>query len=307
MLYDVIIVGGGPAGLTAAIYTERAKLKTLLLEKGLTGGQAVTTELIENYPGFPLGISGLELLQRMDEQARNFGAEIKTLCEVATVKLHKKQKIVIANEEEYVAKAIIITSGVQAAKLNIPGEKEFTGKGVSYCATCDGAFFKDKKVLVVGGGDAAIEEALFLTRFATGVTIVHRRDALRATKILQERALKNPRVHFIWNSHPVKISGDSRVREIILYNKLTEKETPLEVDGVFIYIGTTPNTDFVKGLINLDNQGYILTDENLQTSIPGIFAAGDVRHNKLKQVATAVGEGAFAAFSAQKYLEEHFD
>ncbi len=305
MVYEIIIIGGGPAGLTAAIYTGRARLKTLLLEKGLPGGRAATTEIIENYSGFPSGIGGPELMQRMEEQARNFGAEIKTLCEVSSATLKEDYKIVVANNQEYSAKTIILASGVQATRLNIPGEKEFTGRGISYCATCDGAFFKDKKVLVVGGGDAAVEEALFLTRFAKSVTIVHRRDTLRAAKILEERVRKNPKINFVWNSELAKISGDSSVKEVILYNKLNNKEISLEIDGVFIYIGSKPNTDFVKDLINLDSKGYILTDEKLQTSIEGIFAAGDVRHNKLKQVAVAVGEGSIAAISAQKFLEEH--
>lgn len=305
MVYEIIIIGGGPAGLTAAIYAGRARLKTLLLEKGLPGGRAATTEIIENYSGFPSGIGGPELMQRMEEQARNFGAEIKTLCEVSSVTLKEDYKIVAANNQEYSAKTIILASGAQAAQLNIPGEKEFTGRGISYCATCDGAFFKDKKVLVVGGGDAAVEEALFLTRFAKSVTIAHRRDTLRAAKILEERVRKNPKINFVWNSELVKISGDSSVKEVILYNKLNNKEISLEIDGVFIYIGSKPNTDFVKDLINLDSKSYILTDEKLQTSIEGIFAAGDVRHNKLKQVAVAVGEGSIATISAQKFLEEH--
>lgn len=302
--YDLLIIGGGPAGLTAGIYAVRARLKTLLIEKGLCGGQIVVTEKIENYPGFPEGVSGPELAGQMEEQAKKLGLEIKTFAEVSALAVDGNERKIAVGGEELTGRAVIIASGAHPRKLGIPGEDEFTGRGVSYCATCDGAFFKDKKVLVVGGGDSAVEEALFLTKFASQVTIVHRRDELRAAKILQERAFANPKVDFLWNSHLVEIKGKDRVEVGVVQNKNTLEKTEVLVDGVFMYVGILPNTNFVQGVIELDEAGFALTDADLQTSVPGVFAAGDVRKNQLKQVSVAVGEGAIAAMMAEKYLEE---
>ncbi len=303
--YDLIIIGGGPAGLTAGIYAARARLKTLLLEERLPGGQISTTEYVENYPGFPDVIKGRELTQKMEEQSKRFGLEILSLSKVIFLKdAAVGFEIRLINKKSYSTKTVIIATGASPAKLNIPGEKELIGRGISYCATCDGPFFKDKKVIIIGGGNAAIEEAMFLTRFASKVLIVHRRDQLRADKVLQEGVLKNEKIELILGSEVIKIIGKSKVEGCIIRNKKSGDENEMAIDGVFIYIGSVPNTNFVKGILKLNEKGYIVTDNELQTSLPGIFAAGDVRENKLKQVAVAVGEGALAGVSAQKYLEE---
>ncbi len=302
MKYKLIIIGGGPAGLTAGIYAARSRLKTLLIEKGVPGGQIATSEKVENFPGFPEGISGQELVFRMEEQAKKFSLEIKNLTEAKEIQKEKEGFKILTSEGELFSQAVIIASGSSPAKLGIPGEKEFTGKGVSYCATCDGAFFKDREVLVVGGGNSAIEEAIFLTKFASKVTIVHRRDELRATKILQERAFKNPKIEFIWNSHLIKVMGKEKVEKAVVKNKLTQKEKEIKVDGVFIYVGVKPNAQFLPPEVKVDERGFILTDENMETSVEGMFAAGDVRSNKLKQVVVACGEGALAAHMAEKFL-----
>jgi thioredoxin reductase (NADPH) len=307
MLYDVIIIGGGPAGLTAGLYTSRARLKTLLIEKGLAGGQVANTEFIENYPGFDEGISGQELSRRMEVQAKKFGTEI-IKGTVKQILLNGKIKKIILDENEkvYEAKTIIIATGAHPKPLGIEGEDRLKGKGVSYCATCDGAFFKGEKIAVIGGGDSAVEEALFLTRFAEIVHIIHRRDRLRATKIAQERAFANEKIRFIWNSVIKKIDGEDSVKAIHLRNVRTGEESILEVSGVFIYIGYIPNTEFIKGLVELNENNYIITDDEMMTSVRGIFAAGDVRAKSLKQIATAVGDGATAAVSAARYIEENF-
>ncbi len=302
---DIIIVGGGPAGLTAGLYAARARLKTLLLEGEVLGGQTATTELVENYPGFPDGISGPELVERMKQQARAFGLEISAPSMATSIKIEGEIKKVTVGDTKHSAKAVIVATGARPKKLNVPGEKELKGRGVSYCATCDGALFKGKRVLVVGGGDAAMEEALFLTKFAERVLVIHRRDELRAAKILQERAFDNKRVSFVWDSQILRILGESRVEGAIVQNKKSGEKRKVEADGIFIYVGTEPNTAFVGNLLRLDEEGYIVTDENMMTSIPGIFAAGDVRRNPLKQITVAVGEGATAAISAQKYIEGH--
>jgi thioredoxin reductase (NADPH) len=302
MKYELIIIGGGPAGLTAGIYAARSRLKTLLIEKGVPGGQIATSERVENFPGFPQGISGQELVSRMEEQAKKFGLEIKNLTEAMNLKKIEEGIKISTSEGEFFSKVVIIATGSSPEKLGIPGEKEFAGRGVSYCATCDGAFFKDRKVLVVGGGNSAIEEAIHLTKFAAKVTVVHRRDELRATKILQERAFKNPKIEFVWNSHLVKVMGGDKVEKVVLRNKITQEESEIEVEGVFIYVGVKPNVSFLPPDIKVDEKGFILTDENLETSVKGIFAAGDVRSNKLKQVVVACGEGALAAHIAEKYL-----
>lgn len=303
MDYDVIIIGGGPAGLTAAIYTARARLKTLLLESFSVPGQAVITDHLENYPGFPDGINGFELIEKFKKQAENFGAELK-VGNVERIEKDKNGWLVEAEGRTYTSLSLIIASGARPRRLGVPGERELQRKGVSYCATCDGALYKDKEIALVGGGDTAIQEALFLTRFAKKVRVVHRRDRLRATKILQERALSNERIEFIWESKAVEILGKDRVSGVKIKNVKTGKETDVSCDGVFIFVGYSPNTDFIKRVLKLDKDGYIVSDSDMNTSKKGIFACGDCRRKLLRQVVTACGDGATAAFSAQKYVED---
>jgi len=300
--YEVIIIGGGPGGLTAGLYTSRARLSTLLIESALFGGQMTTTELIENYPGFPQGITGDELSRLMEEQAKRFGMETVTQ-EVVRVSLERDIKVVETHESTYRCEVLIISTGTEYRKLGIPGEKEFAGKGISYCATCDGAFFQDSRIVVVGGGDSALTEALFLTKFVKELTVVHRRDALRGTKIYQERAFANPKVKFLWNSIVQEIKGDSVVRSIVVKNVKTGEVKEFETDGAFLFVGMVPRTQFIKGVVQMDDGGYILTNEDCETNVKGIFAAGDCRKRLLRQIATAVGDGATAAFAAEKYLE----
>jgi thioredoxin reductase (NADPH) len=293
--------------LTAGIYLSRARMNTLLIEKAMPGGQAVLTEIIENYPGFSEGIGGPELMQKMEEQAVRFGLKIE-YGEAVEVKIKEdvedKAKIIKVNNQEYNTLAIILASGAEASKLEVPGEEELRGKGVSYCATCDAPFFKDQKIVVIGGGDTAIEEALYLTKFAQEVTIIHRRDRLRATNILQERAFSNKKINFAWDSVVTKILGNKKVEGVFIQNKKTGEEKKISCQGVFVFVGNIPNSKFLKELVKLDKRGYILTDENMMTSQEGIYACGDVRKKILRQVVTACGEGATAAFAAQKYIEE---
>ncbi len=314
MLFDVLIIGGGPAGLTAGIYTSRAGLKSLLIEKGLTGGQVATTERVENYPGFDEGVSGAGLSGKMEKQATKFGLEI-IQGSVRKISFHEKtKKITLVGDSstqqeenrEYKAKSVILCTGAYPRILGIEGEDKYRGRGVSYCATCDGAFFKGEKIAVIGGGNSAVEEALFLTKFAERVHIIHRRDQLRADKIIQERAFSNPKIKLIWNSVAKKIEGNDSVKSLHLKNVKTGEEPVLDVQGVFIYVGYNPNTEFLKGVVDLDKDQYITTDMMMSTSVPGIFAAGDVRANSQKQIAIAVGDGATAAISAGKYIEENF-
>ena len=304
-IYDAIIIGGGPAGLTAGIYLGRARMNTLLIEKAMPGGQAVLTEIIENYPGFPEGIGGPELMQKMEEQATRFGLK-KEYGEVKKVKENKKDKIKIVktDSQEYKALTVIIASGAEAKKLGVPGEEELRGKGVSYCATCDAPFFQNQKLVLVGGGDTAIEEALYLTKFAREITIIHRRDRLRATKILQERVFSNQKINFVWDSVVTRISGKEKVEGVSIKNIKTGEEKEISCQGVFLFVGNLPNTIFLPGTIKLDERGYIITDDNMMTSQEGIYACGDVRRKILRQVVTACGEGAAAAFAAEKYIEE---
>jgi thioredoxin reductase (NADPH) len=302
--YEIIIIGGGPAGLTAGLYGGRAKRKTLLLEKAAVGGQAATTDEIENYPGFPDGISGFELTQMMRAQTERFDVEIKEITAVDSIEAGGDELQVVTDGETFSAKSVIIASGAEPRTLGVPGETELRGRGVSYCATCDGAFYRDLEVAVVGGGDAAVEEAIFLTKFASKVYIIHRRDELRAARILQERALENPKIEIIWDSHLKKILGDGKVEEIVVENKNSHERTSFKLSGVFMYIGTVPNTTFCTGTIDLDDRDFVVTDEKLQTNIPGVFACGDCRANLLKQVSVAVGEGALAGVEADKYIEE---
>jgi len=307
IIYDAIIIGGGPAGLTAGIYLSRARMNTLLIEKALPGGQVILTEVIENYPGFPHGIAGPELMQKMEEQAVGFGLKIE-YGEVEEIRIKEgkedKVRIVKINNKEYKTLTIILASGAEASKLEVPGEEELRGRGVSYCATCDAPFFKDQKIVVVGGGDTAIEEALYLTKFVREVTIIHRRDRLRATKILQERVFANKKINFAWDSVVTKILGNEKVEGVLVQNKKTGEEREISCQGVFVFMGNIPNSKFLKELVELGKKGYILTDDNMMTSQEGIYACGDVRRKLLRQVVTACGEGATAAFAAQKYIEE---
>ncbi len=306
-MYDVIIIGGGPAGLTAGLYTSRARLKSLLIEKGFTGGQVMTTEWIENYPGFEEGIGGAELSRKMETQAVKFGLEIVqgSVIEIAVV--GGIRKVTLEDGTRYDTKSIILATGSNPRPLKIEGEDEYRGRGVSYCATCDGAFFKDETLAVIGGGDSAVEEGLFLTKFAKTVYIVHRRDSLRAAKVVQERAFANPKIKFVWDSVPEKIEGnESGVTTLHIKNVKTGEQSRLDVGGIFIYVGYNPNIEFLKGLVELNENNYIVADENMSSSVPGIFVAGDVRAKPLKQIATAVGDGAVAAVAAEKYIEEKF-
>lgn len=302
--YDVIIIGGGPAGLSAALYASRARLSTLLLDKGLTGGQVSTTHWIENYPGFPEGIGGPDLISAMEAQAKRFGTEVAIVHEA--IALHPETRQVTTTEGDFQGKAVILAMGAEPGigQLGIPGEEEFRGRGVSYCATCDGAFFREMDVAVIGGGDSAIEEALFLTRFAKTVTVVHRRDELRATKILQERARENPKIRFALSHVPKAILGESQVNGLEVEDVKTKVRQVLPVKGVFVFVGVSPNSKFLKDNIRTDERGYILTDDHMRTSVDGVFAAGDIRKKPLRQVVTAVSDGAIAAMEAERYIEE---
>lgn len=303
--YDLIILGGGPAGLTAGLYAARARLRTLLVEKAIPGGQIATTTLVENFPGFPEGIMGPELSERMHQQAESFGLET-VYGEVTGIELVEGFKRVKTPEGDYLAKALIIATGADPNKLGIPGEDRLTGRGVSYCAVCDGAFFKEQVIAVVGGGDSAIDEGLFLTRFAAKVIVIHRRHELRASKVLQERAFANPKMEFIWDTVVEEIMGDDEVKAIRLRNLKTGDSSVLELSGVFIYVGHRPNTEPFKGLIPLDERGYVIATDKMETGTPGIFVAGDVRVNSARQAITAAGDGATAALTAEKYISEHF-
>lgn len=317
-VYDVIIVGGGPAGLTAALYTSRARMKTLLIESSFLPSQAVVTSQIENYPGFPEGISGFELLERFKKQAKEFGAEF-TAGGVKAIRPREQQNIPVWEIEPgdaagdadfsgvskgYKTLSVVVAAGARPGELGVPGEERLRGKGVSYCATCDGAFFKDKDIVVIGGGDTAVEEALFLTRFGKRVILIHRRDRLRAAKILQEMAFSNEKIDIIWNSVVEEVSGGEKVEGVKVKNLKTKKEKKISCEGVFIFAGLVPNTDFVKGIAELDNNGYVIVDKAMKVSQEGIFACGDCRQTYLRQVVTACGDGALAAFSAQQYVDE---
>jgi len=302
-IYDIIIVGGGPAGLTAGLYASRARLKTLLVEKVALGGQVTKSEQIENYPGFEKGISGFELIQNLEKQAKGFGLTVETGEVQDILSLDKNKKTLKVHDRELHCRALIIATGSESNALGVPGEDTLLGRGVSYCATCDGAFFRDREVAVVGGGDAAVEEALFLARLVKKVHIIHRRDELRAIKILQERDLSHEKIAFIWNTVVEKIKGENSVEALSLKNVKDGSSSSLAVDGVFIYVGLSPNTTWLNDRLPLTDQGFIETNDAMETSLPGIFAAGDVRHKLLRQIATAVGDGSTAAFAAEKYLD----
>jgi thioredoxin reductase (NADPH) len=299
--YEFIIIGGGPAGLAAGLYAARARMKTLCLEKLTPGGALATTDAVENYPGFRT-ITGPDLVEKMVEHAKDFGMELR-YGEASSIELDGNDRIVHTDEGPVVTKAVLIASGAKINKLGIPGEEEYSGRGVSYCAVCDGAFFRDQEVVVVGGGDAAIDESLYLTRLVSSVTIIHRRDQLRASKILQERAFANEKVSFIWDTVVKEIQGDGMVSQVGLENVKSGETLSHATQGVFVYIGSKPNTDFVKGLVEMDEAGHILTDHHMQTSVPGIYAAGDVRAASYRQAVTAAGDGCTAALAAEKYIE----
>lgn len=302
-IYDVIIIGSGPGGMTAALYASRANLSVLILERGMPGGELLNTSEIENYPGYPL-ISGPELAQKMNDSALRFGAET-AYGNVTEVTLDGDIKIITAGKKTYKAYSIIISTGAHHRHLNVSGESEYNGRGVSYCAVCDGAFFKGKELVVVGGGDSAVEEGTYLTQFASKVTIVHRRDELRAQKILQDRAFKNPKIEFVWNSTVEEILGeDGVVSGVQLKNVQTGEHTTLAAQGVFIYVGILPNVDAFSNLGLQQQDGWIVTKEDMSTNIPGVFAVGDVRHKLLRQVVTAVGDGGQAGQAAYHYIEE---
>lgn len=298
----VLILGSGPAGLSAALYAARAELSPVVLSGLELGGQAALTHTIENYPGFPEGVGGLELGELFQKQAERFGARVDFETANA-VDLSKKPFHVVTDNKVFKAQTLIISTGASPIHLNIPGERELTGKGVSYCATCDGWFFKEKKVVVVGGGDSALEEALFLTRFATSVTIVHRREELRAGAILQRRAMENPKIHFIWNTVVTEIVGEKAVEEVKLTNVLSGEQSTFQTDGVFIFIGHKPNTELFQGQLEMDLRGYIQTDLMMQTNVMGVYAAGEVADPHFRQVITSAGMGAAAAIQATHYLE----
>ena len=299
--YEVIIIGGGPAGLSAGLYSSRAGLKSLLIEKGALGGLITNAELIENFPGFPQGISGMELGQLMHQQATRHGLE--TLAAEATgVELEGEKKIAVTTEGKFGARAVIIASGSERQKLGIPGEEELTGKGVSYCATCDGPFFKNRTVAVVGGGDAAITEALHLVKFASKIKLIHRRNELRATHALQEKTKAEPKIEYILDTAVEGIEGKDVVKQLRLSNVVTGEKSTLDVAAVFVAVGLKPSTDYLKGFLPLDQGGYIATNEKMETAVPGIFAAGDVRLNSPRQAITAAGDGATAAVYARKFI-----
>jgi thioredoxin reductase (NADPH) len=299
---NVIIIGAGPAGLSAALYAARADLDPLVLTGTELGGQASLTNIIENYPGFPDGVGGNELSDLLQKHAEKFGTRFEYDA-VEEVDLSHRPFTVKTYSKEYQARALIVTSGASPNHLNVPGEKEFTGKGVSYCATCDGWFFKDKKVVVVGGGDSAVEEGLFLTRFASSVTIVHRRDELRAGLILQNRAKSNSKMNFIWDSVITEVVGDKHVDAVRLRNVKTGEESTFETDGVFIFIGHKPNTAMFKGQLDLDKNGYVITDMSMGTNVEGVYVAGEVADPTFRQVVTSAGMGAAAAIQATRFLE----
>lgn len=302
--YELVIIGGGPAGLTAGLYAARARIKVLLLEKVVPGGQILNADWIENYPGFPEGLSGYELARKMADQIARVDVPMETE-EVISMECNGPVKRLILKDRTISAHAAIIATGASPNRLSIPGEETYLGKGVSFCATCDGPFYRDKTVAVTGGGDTAVQEGIFLTKFAQKVYIIHRREELRAAKILQERAFENPKVEFIWNSVVTRIDGnDSGLEKLTVKNFKTEGISELAVSGFFIFIGTRPNTGFLCKEIKTDERGFIIVDQNMETSVPGVYAVGDVRNTPLRQVATAVGDAAIAAFSAENYIED---
>jgi len=301
--YDVLIIGSGPAGYTAGVYTSRARLSTLIISGTLPGGQLMTTSEVENYPGFPNGIFGPELMMNMRQQAERFGATVVD-DEVINVDFKKRPFILKTHSETYSASAVIICTGASPRKLGIQSEQQFSGRGVSYCATCDGPFFKGEDIIVVGGGDTALEEATFLTKFGKSVKLVHRRETLRASKILQDKAMENPKIEFIWNNIVSDIKGDKKVASVMVKNIASGKETTLDAGGLFVAIGHEPNTGIFKGQLDLDDKGYIVLKDHTRTSVEGVFAAGDVHDHRYRQAVTAAGFGCMAAIDVERWLSE---
>lgn len=300
--FDTVILGGGPAGLSAGIYASRGAVSTAIIDTSMLGGQPSNYLELENYPGFPL-VGGFDLMEKFEEHADKFGVQKFPMQEIESVDLKSTPKVIKTKEAEFRAKTVIIACGAQPMKLGVPGEAEFVGRGVSYCAVCDGAFYKNKVVAVVGGGNAAVEEAMYLTKFADKVYVIHRRNELRADKIVQERAFKNEKIEFIWDSVVKEINGVDLVNTAVLENVKTHEISKLQVDGVFPYIGMTPNIESISGQVEQDANGFIITDETMKTSIDGVYAAGDVRKTPLRQVITAASDGAVSAVYAVKYLE----
>jgi thioredoxin reductase (NADPH) len=300
--HEAVIIGAGPAGITAGIYLMRAGIKGLLIERGISGGTPMKYDFVENYPGFPEGVSSKELMQRMAEQARRFGLPIKEFSHVEAVIRHGDGFVVKAGETLIETKGVIVATGTESMKLGIPGEAEFAGMGISYCATCDGLFFKDLDVAVIGGGDAAIQEGLALTNIVRKVYVIHRRNELRAQQIIQERAFRNPKMEFLWNKVPVEILGQGQVESVVVEDVKSRERSEVKVDGVFVYVGALPGTGFLGDLVERDGAGFVVTDENLATKTDGLFVAGDVRKKSLRQISTAVGDGALAAVSLERYF-----
>lgn len=303
-MYDVIIIGGGPAGFSAALYTARAKLETLLIERAFSGGQMATTNEMENYPGFEDPISGPDLAQRMENQAKRFGTKVINE-DVIDLTLNQIIKTVKTKAGIYQSKVVILCMGASPKELGLPNERQLRGYGVSYCATCDGAFYKGMDVAVIGGGDTAAEDALFLTRFCNKVYLVHRRDKMRATKVIQDSVLNNKKIEIVWNSVVEEIIGDAQVSGIRIMNVKTKEPSKIEVSGLFVAIGNVPNTELAQDKVELSESGYVVTDENMQTNIFGVFAAGDIREKTLRQVITAASDGAIAAHMAERYISDN--
>ncbi|MBW1867917.1 MAG: thioredoxin-disulfide reductase [Deltaproteobacteria bacterium] len=301
--HDLIIIGAGPAGLSAGLYAARNKQDVVLVEKLSPGGQVLTTDLVENYPGFPDGIGGFELMDSIGKQAERFGLKILS-HEVQGVDFKNQMKHLTLAYGSMEARSVIVTTGAQPRKLGIEGEELLTGKGVSYCGTCDGPFYREADIAIIGGGDTAVQEAVFLTRFASRVYVIHRRDELRATKIIQERAFANEKIEFIWDTIPLSIEGETGVERLRLRNVKTSKESTLNIEGVFVLVGTRPVTEFLEDAVDMDNQGFINVDRRQETNVQGVFAAGDVTSETPRQIATAVGEGVTAVLSAEEYLED---
>lgn len=305
--YDILIIGGGPAGLAAGLYASRGNMRTVILEKLIPGGQLNNTLDVENYPGMD-HMTGPQISQAMEEQTKRFGCEIINNCDITNVELTSGEKIVESNKGNFCTDVLIIATGSEYKKLVVPGEAEYSGKGVSYCAVCDGAFFKEKNLVVVGGGDSAVEEGTYLTRFANKVTIVHRREKFRAEKIIQDRAFKNAKINVIWNTTVPEIKGNGMgVTSVKLRNVITNEEKDFACDGVFIYVGLIPNTQLFKGKIKMDEAGRIITNEKMETNIPGVYAVGDVRETPLRQAVTAASDGSIAATLAISYVEKLHD
>ncbi len=304
-MHDLIIIGGGPAGLAAGLYACRARLNTILLERGVPGGQIALTNLVENYPGIE-SMGGLELAEAFKRHAERYGLQV-LYGMVTGIEIDGKVRRVHAEDgSQYEGKTLIIATGADHAKLHVPGEEELAGRGVSYCAVCDGAFYRDRPVAVIGGGDSAIDEGLYLTRICSKVTVIHRRNQLRAAKVLQERAFNNPKMEFIWDTVVERVIGQDAVEKLALRNVKTGQRSELVVDGVFVYVGLLPNTAFLKGVVALDESGYVPTNSKMETNVPGVYAVGDVRPGTLRQIVTAAADGAMAAMQAERYIGEEW-